>query len=202
MMQPSATQLSGQTSLLRHKEKGATWHIGPPCALRVHPNVMQRHVSVRVQELVRDTIFPVQRIDKEGRDAPDFSSGELRNTTRRLHLPSPLGYLGGCWGWWWVREHIGVELGFRAESSRRLSLLTTMPTGLLVLSRNHKICNVRVNRLCAINLLTRKHQRRQPETHPQAKRALNVDPSFFTGRIKCRHECMRSTRPREFECLD
>ena len=35
-------------------------------------------MSVRVQELMRDTIFPVQRIDKEGRDAPDFSSGELR----------------------------------------------------------------------------------------------------------------------------
>ena len=47
----------------------------------------------------------MQRIDEEGRDAPDIRSGELRSTTRRLHLPSPFGYLGGCWGWWWVREH-------------------------------------------------------------------------------------------------
>ena len=52
------------------------------------PIVKQRHVSVRVQELVRRLYFPVQRIDKEGRDAPDVRPGELRNTTRRLHLPS------------------------------------------------------------------------------------------------------------------
>ena len=28
----------------------------------------------------------MQRIDEEGRDAPDFRTGELRDTTRRLHL--------------------------------------------------------------------------------------------------------------------
>ena len=103
----------------------ATWHIGPPCALRV--TVPRRPATSRLCSCVstRETsLFPVQRIDKEGRDAPDFSSGELRDTTRRLHLPSPLGFLGGCWGWWWVREHVGVELGFRAESSRILRTLS------------------------------------------------------------------------------
>ena len=36
-------------------KKKKTWHIGPPCVLRVSlsPIVMHRHVSVRVQELVR-----------------------------------------------------------------------------------------------------------------------------------------------------
>ena len=33
----------------------------------------------------------MQRIDKEGRDAFGFSSGELRDTTLSLHLPPPLG---------------------------------------------------------------------------------------------------------------
>ena len=80
-------------------------------------------VCLPLKRWVFRPFFPVQRIDKEGRDAPDFSSGEVRDTTRRLHLPSPLGYLGGCWGWWWVREHVGVELGFRAESFRILRTL-------------------------------------------------------------------------------
>ena len=76
----------------KKKREFATWHIGPPCVLRVI--VSRRHASSRQCSCAgtRETnLFPVQRIDKEGRDASDFSSGELRNTTRRLHLPSPFG---------------------------------------------------------------------------------------------------------------
>ena len=50
--------------------------------------VPRRPATLRLCSCVstRETfLFPVQRIDKEGRDAPDFRSGELRDTTRRLH---------------------------------------------------------------------------------------------------------------------
>ena len=59
-----------------------------------------------------------------------------------------------------------------------------MPTGSLVFSKNQKTCNGRVDRLRAISQSTKRHHRRQPETHQHAKRALNVDPSSFTGQIE------------------
>ena len=54
-----------------------------------HHTSVSRCVSSRA-------IFPVQRIDKKKRYAPDFSTGE----SCCLSTHHFLSVLGGCWGWW------------------------------------------------------------------------------------------------------
>ena len=49
---------------------------------------------------------PVQRIDKEGRDAPDVKFRRAADSTLPLHLPIPFRY-GGCWGRWRVTRRSG-----------------------------------------------------------------------------------------------
>ena len=58
-------------------------------------------------------IFPVQRIDKKKRYAPDFSTGELLS----LHPPLPFGSR-------WLLGMVVRELGARVESSRMLFTLS------------------------------------------------------------------------------
>ena len=110
-------------------EAPATWHIGPPCVLRV--NVSRRRANSRLCSCAstrETTLFPVQRIDKEGRDAPDFSSGELRNTTRRLHLPSPIRITR-----WLLGMVVGPRTRLRRSFAPRVRapyfcLISTVPT--------------------------------------------------------------------------
>ena len=61
-----------------------------------------RKCSVGVTRCVLCALFPpVQRIDKEGRDAPDVKFRRAADSALPLHLPIPFRY-GGCWGRWRV----------------------------------------------------------------------------------------------------
>ena len=77
--------------LKKKKKKKTTWHIGPPCVLRVI--VSRRRANSRLCSCAgtcETTLFPVQRIDKEGRDAPDFRVLESCGTPRGDSTYPPL----------------------------------------------------------------------------------------------------------------
>ena len=93
------------------------------------PVVLQSHVCVCVTPLVRRLFSQCSGLIRRSATRLTSDLESRWDTTRRLHLPSPLGFLGGCWGWWWVREHVGVELCFRVESFRILRTLTAYVTG-------------------------------------------------------------------------
>ena len=103
--------------------KRATWHIGPPfpCEVTVSLVGLPQHVSVQVRVLASH--FQCDELRRRG--ASRLTSVlESCGTPRCLSTCHSLSVLGGCWGWWWVREHAGKELRVRVESSPILCTLS------------------------------------------------------------------------------
>ena len=132
------------------------------------PHVMSRCVSSRA-------IFPTQRTCKERRDAPDISTGELRDITLSLHLPpfcrsSVVAGDGGGSG-----NTPARELRARVESSRILLTLSERQLRTVSYVSKQKGCEIHakirremhVNRDCTANQSSTRKPESQQEESPE-----------------------------------
>ena len=126
--------LRDSDSHVQNYNRHSSWTLRATCSsqidISVHhvpfasssPVLVPTHVCVRVPNLVRRLFSQCSGLIRRG--ATRLTSVlESCGTPRGDSTYPPLPDLGGCWGWWWVREHVGVEPGFRAESSRILRKL-------------------------------------------------------------------------------